>query len=645
MAGDIKGITIEFRGNATGLNKAIREVNSNIRTTQRELTSINKALKFNPTSVDLWRQKQDLLKQKIKQTEQDLNDLKRAQKQMQADGVDRNSEAYRRLEREIIETTSKLKTFKSQLRSIGNANLHALGEGFKEAGKKIESAGQKLRGLSTAAAAAATAIGALTVKSASTADEINTMSSRYSIATKDLQKYALAADLVDVGVEDIAKTHIRLEKSMLTASKGTGSQAEAFEKLGVSVTDADGALRDGDTVWNETIAALGKMTNETERDALAMQLMGKSASALNPLIEDGGEQYKKLTETMKKYGLDFIDQETLDRANDFRDELDTIKAIGSIAFMELGTELAAYLAPALEKVVDYVGRFANWLSTLDPEILAIVAAIAGVLAVLAPVLIYIGKLSTGIGALISFMGILAPMIGTVIAAIGTIAVAIGPVILIIGALIAAGVLLYKHWDQVKAFATSLGQHIAGVFAGIHAAITAKINAVKAFLSSAWEGIKTGVRVAFAVITSYMTSPFTTAFNTIKAIINKIKGMFPLKLGKMFNLKLPHFKVSGGKAPWGIGGKGSMPHWSVDWYAKGGIFNSPSIIGVGEAGKEAVVPLDTLWNKLDNIAAASASSGGGIVININGANKDPQAIAQEVKKILIDETNRRRLAWQ
>ena len=103
------------------------------------------------------------------------------------------------------------------------------------------------------------------------------------------------------------------------------------------------------------------------------------------------------------------------------------------------------------------------------------------------------------------------------------------------------------------------------------------------------------------------------------------------------IKLPHFKISGS---FSIKNK-TVPTLSIDWYKTGGIFDSPSVIGVGEAGAEAVVPLDKLWDKLDRIADGS----GGIVININGANKDPAQIAEEVKRMLIQETNRRRLAWQ
>ena len=614
MAGNVKGIVIEFSGNTTKLDKALRDIKNSTKDIDKELRNVDKALKFNPTSVELWRQKQDLLKAKIKETENNLKELKNMQAQMDAKGVDKNSEEYRRLSREIVETESKLKHFNAEYKKIGQVNLRAASEQFKKIGTNLESAGRAMSGLSRTAAVVAASIGALTAKSASWADDMNTMSKIYSISTKDLQKYSAAAQLVDVDVETIAKSHQKLTKQMSSASGGTGKSAEAFEKLGVNILNADGSLRDADTVWQETIAALGNMENETERDAAAMQLMGKSAAELNPLIEDGGETYKNFAETLDKYGLEFIDQETLDNANAFKDSIDSIKSIGLIAFQQLGTQMAAYLAPAMEKVVDLVGRIANWISQLSPRTQTIIASIAGVLAVAAPLLIAIGKMSMGIGAIIKLIAVIGPAIGGIVAALG-------PVILIIGAVVAAGVLLYKNWDTIKAKAIALKNNIINVF-----------NQVKSKVTAIWNGIKTAI-----------TKPITTAVNTIKNAIQKIKNIINNAKLKLPHFKLPHFRISGGKLPWGIGGKGVKPTISVDWYAQGGIFDKASIIGVGEAGAEAVVPLDTLWHKLDNIAAASA--GGTTVINVYGSpGMDVNELAAAVERRLATLQKQRNMAW-
>lgn len=657
MAGNIRGITIEFSGNTTKLDKALRDIEKNTRSLDKELKQVDKALKFNPTNIELWRQKQDLLKKKIDETKTRLDLLKDTQRRIDSGEIEATADEYRKLQRDIIVTENQVKNFEGQLRKIGNVNLRATSEQFKELGNKLTSAGQAMQGLSMAAAGVVASLGAAAYKAGQNADDLNTLSKVYSMSTTDLQKYKVAADLVDVSVEDIAKSHVKLEKSMYSAQNGSSTMTEAFDKLGVSITNSDGSLRNSDEVWQETISKLGQMTNETERDALAMQLMGKSAANLNPLIEDNGETYKNLSETLSKYGLDFVDQETLDKANEFNDSLDTMKAIGSVALATVGSQLASSLAPALEKVVDLVGRFANWLSNLDPAILTTIGVIAGVVAAIAPVLIALGKVSFAISSIMSLMSTIGPALGALVTG------PVGIVIAVIAALVAVGVLLYKNWDTIKAKAQELWANIQVVFSQIGAFISGIWNGIKAAAEAVWNGIVAGIRFRImliktvvttvfnaikAVVTTVwngiktaITNPLQTAVNLVRNAINKIKSIVNGAKLSLPHFNLPHFHINGGKLPWGIGGKGTPPKISVDWYAEGGIFDRASLIGVGEAGSEAVVPLDRFWKTLEGMQTGETN----IVININGADKDPQAIAEEVKRMLIRETNQRRLAWQ
>ena len=653
--GNIKGITITFAGDTTRLDQALRKVKSSTKDIDSELKKVNSSLKFNPTNVTLWGQKQDLLKAKIEQTKKNLEDLKNTQAQLDAQNVDKNSEAYRAVQREIIATESKLKSFESELKSIGNINLRAASEQFKEWGSQLESAGQKMRGLSAAGAAVVASLGAIAYKSGTAADDLNTLSKVYSINTTDLQKYAVAADLVDVSVEDIARSHVKLEKSMYSAQNGSKSQTEAFDNLGVSITNADGSLRSSDEVWQDTITALGQMTNETERDAIAQQLMGKSAAQLNPLIEDQGETYKNLTDTLAKYDLDFVDQETLDGANQFNDALDTMKAIGSVAISTIGSQLAAYLAPALEKVVDWVGRLAQWLTTLSPEVLTVIGIIAAVVAAIAPVLIVLGKLATGISAILN----LSNMLGV---GIGALAGPVGIAIAIIAALIAIGVLLYKNWDTIKAKATevknwvvaqwkALKAQVAAIFNGIKAqaiaiwngiksAVSTAANAIKSAVSGAFNRLKGSVSATWNAIKNAITNPIQTAVGLVRAAINKIKGIINGAHFSLPHIKLPHFSVSGKLSL----NPPSVPHLSVSWYKTGGIFDEPTIAGIGEAGPEAVVPLDQLWKKLDAIAAA-AGGGEGVTINVYAApGMDINQLAAAVEERLVRLEKQRVKAW-
>ena len=632
MPGSIKGITIEFAGDTSKLDNSLREVSKNARAIDKELRKVDKALKLNPTSIDAWRQKQELLKQRIKDTEKQLDLLKQKQQSMDAAGVDKNSAEYRKLQREIAETEAKLKTFEGELKAIGNVNLRAASAQFEQMGNKLESAGRSMQGLSMAAAAVVAAIGALTVKSGKWADDINTMSKVYHIGTGELQKYSAAAELVDVDVETIAKSHTKLEKSMASAAKGTGANAEAFDKLGVSVTDANGNLRSGDEVWQEVIKALGQVENETERDALAMQLMGKSAAQLNPLIEDGGETYKNLADTLAKYDLDFIDQETLDQANAFNDSLDTIKAVGMVAFQQLGTQLAAYLAPVMERVVDLVGRLASWFTELSPRTQAIIAAIAGLVAVAAPLLIGLGKISFAISSILSLMATLGPAIGGIIATMG-------PIVLAIAAVVAAGVLLYKNWDTIKAKAIEIKNNIVATWNGIKASVIAAVNNLKAQLSAAWASIKANVSAAWNAVKTAITNPIQTAVSLVKAGIDKLKSIVNGAKLSLPHIKLPHFSVSGKFSL----NPPSVPKVSVSWYKTGGIFDSPSLIGIGEAGPEAVVPLDKLWDKLDKIA--ESAQGDGVVINVYASpGMDVEQLARRVEAVLVRQARQRGKAW-
>ena len=150
------------------------------------------------------------------------------------------------------------------------------------------------------------------------------------------------------------------------------------------------------------------------------------------------------------------------------------------------------------------------------------------------------------------------------------------------------------------------------------------------------------QAAQGIVQRFM-APINTLRDKVKGIINKVKALFPFSIGKvMDNIKLPHFKVSG---KFGLNPP-SVPKLSIDWYAKGGIIDNPTLFGLagGEKGPEAILPLNPFWKKMDEIAS---NNQGSVTYNfyINGSDKDPKEIAEEVKRVLIRETNQRRFAWQ
>lgn len=158
------------------------------------------------------------------------------------------------------------------------------------------------------------------------ADEVNTLSAQTGISTEKLQEFKYMEDLIDVSTETMTGSMAKLVRNMASAQDGTGNAAEAFKALGVRVTDANGKLRNNQDVFGEVIDALGKMDNETQRDAYAMQIFGKSAQDLNPLIKAGGEQIAALAQEAHDMGY-VLEDETLSSLNDTQDALDRFNKV------------------------------------------------------------------------------------------------------------------------------------------------------------------------------------------------------------------------------------------------------------------------------------------------------------------------------
>lgn len=186
----------------------------------------------------------------------------------------------------------------------------------------------------------------MTVEAAQFADNILTTATITGISTKSLQEYAYAAELMDVSVETLTGSQTKLIRNMGNAQRGTAEAVQAFNKLGVSFADANGELRDSETVFWEAIDALGRMTNETERDAISMQIMGRSARDLNPLIEAGADAMKALGEEAHQTGY-VLDTEALEALGAVDDAMqrwnNTIDGTKR--------QLSAQFAPTMSKVM------------------------------------------------------------------------------------------------------------------------------------------------------------------------------------------------------------------------------------------------------------------------------------------------------
>ena len=228
-------------------------------------------------------------------------------------------------------------------------------------------AASALNGINAGAALAETGIGLLaaaivkaekalismTKESAEYAKEIKTLSSVTGQSAESLQEFDYAAEMIGVSSDRIRDSLKETTNKMQEAATGTGDAYEAYNKLGVEITDVDGQLRSAEDVFYDTIDALGEMKNKTERDALAMDLMSESAQELNPLIEIGSDGLKQYAQEAHSMGY-VLDNEALTALTEVDDAYQRLQKSQEGAKNQLSAEFAPYLTEFYEKITKLI---------------------------------------------------------------------------------------------------------------------------------------------------------------------------------------------------------------------------------------------------------------------------------------------------
>ena len=445
MAGNkIVGITIDIEGKTSGLTKSLQEANSAISKTSSALKDIDKALKLDPTNVDLLAQKEELLGKQIEQTNQKLEIMQQVAEDAN-DALARgdiSQEQYASLSAEIATTSASLDDLESAasdtndtLEAIESGEIEDVADASEDAASGLDdtsdaagSANDALvklgevggAAVAAAAAAAASLVGTLkeagealvdcTVSAGDYADELHTMSSKTGISTERLQEWNYVSGLIDVDVGTMTGSLTKLEKAMSSAdgtqdkyietlhtlqdqlAAGKITQEEyyekldeanekattGFDKLGVAIYDEAGNFRDNEEVFWDTIDALGKIEDPVQRDLAAMELLGKSAKDLNPLIEAGSDKFRDLADEAHEVGY-VMDDETLDSFQQFDDQMERLNKGADAAKNALGTVLLPMLTDMSEEGTSALNDFTKAVKNSGGDIDKVVDAFGDML--------------------------------------------------------------------------------------------------------------------------------------------------------------------------------------------------------------------------------------------------------------------------
>lgn len=360
--------------------QALSEIGNGMRVLDSEMRKVQSAYAKNADSVESLAAQNDVLERKILSQTEKIEYLKAALQQ--------SAEKYGESDKRTMQWQTSLNNAEAELNNLNNKldeNKEKIEESGKETGnlgdvvggltekfgiklpegmqKSMNSMGSlnttsvKIAGgfvaLAVAIAKVEKALIQMTRESAEAADDIVTLSSVTGMSTDSIQELNYMADLTDVSLDRIRDSLKETTNKMQEAATGTGDAYEAYNKLGVKITDVDGQLRSAEDVFYDTIDALGDMKNKTERDALAMDLMSESAQELNPLIEIGSDGLKQYAQEAHSMGY-VLDNEALTALTEVDDAYQRLQKSQEGAKNQLSAEFAPYLTEFYEKITKLI---------------------------------------------------------------------------------------------------------------------------------------------------------------------------------------------------------------------------------------------------------------------------------------------------
>ncbi|MEG1686641.1 MAG: hypothetical protein RR276_02025 [Angelakisella sp.] len=413
--------------------EALKSINTELRVQDSEMKLTAAQYEKNDKSMQAVTARSRVLREEIRLKTQKVAELEKALDNAQKEygETSKQSQEWQKslnyAKADLIKTTSALK---DNEKSMGS---------FTET---IKGSKKELTALAAVVGGIVAGLAKMTVDTAKTADEILTLSSTTGISTEELQKMRYAEGLLDVSQNTMSDSMTKLTRNMDAARNGTKAQEDAFKKLRVQYKDGK-ELRDVNEVFYDSIDALGRVKNETERDALAMQLFGKSAKELNPLIEQGSKRLRELGVEAENMGY-VMSTDTLDAFGALDDAMERFDKQGET----LKNSLALAMLPLLTALFETIGK-------IPVPVLQMIVVITGLVAIVITMAKAIKSLTGTASSIQSFFKDTNP------AALKTTAIIMGVVAALIALAAIIAVIIGKK-DDLNETMDSIGNTIGNI---------------------------------------------------------------------------------------------------------------------------------------------------------------------------------------
>jgi hypothetical protein len=614
MAGEVDRLSGKLGLDTTDFKTAVRAADREIRVLQssfkasaaslvdwtKDATGLESRVKTLTSQIDIQKLKVAALAAEHQRLAQENGENSIAAQEAEIK-LNKETESLNKMQTELTGTEEELQNMREGTDEAGES-VEEMGEKAEESGSKVDNLKGALSGMSAVAGAAVAAvaalgaaavgavgaIGALVFKASDAAGELVDMSLQTGISTTRLQELQFVGDQVGTSLDTITGSQARLIRSMGSAQDQVkkyndelasgkkpedlqlGEMADAFKTIGVSVTDANGNLRDSQDVFSNVIDALGRIQNPAERDALAMQLFGKSAQELNPLIKAGSAELARLSQEAHNVGA-VMSEEDVAALEAFGDTTAAIQAgvkglLGTLAvqflpaFQEVATALQdLFKSEEFKKRVEEISKVvAGMVKTITTAIGQLVKGdTKGALTTLfgadkaTQLLNFFNQVKKFLDALISFVTTHGQAIKTILVALvaGFAAFSIiGTVVVWVSGLIAT-------ISGLAAAFTAAGGGIAGIVAILGGPVTVVVAAVAAaiaLLTAAWvnnwggirdivtqvwtesiqpilgqliEWLSTNIPIAIQALSTFWTETLLPAIQTVWTFLSE--NVFPL----------------------------------------------------------------------------------------------------------------------